>query len=198
MSEQDKQMGDVEFMGKDISTPNVKFDKIAVSGRGELLMISLIADTQRVKQIRAILSGGAKAVVMAGGIQVNKLGDDEWRSRTPGRLYPTEDGYQCYTHKIGYGMAHALFITRMPGFMKVVTPESLWQELNNVRFTTPILKEWIPYIEKKLRKANRLEHADCFNCQCGILSATTKSLDEVVSKGLTQQDILIPIPAISL
>ena len=28
-----------------------------------------------------------------------------------------------------------MFLTRMPGFMKVVTSESLWQELNDVRNT---------------------------------------------------------------
>jgi hypothetical protein len=195
MSQEPKQMGDVEFQGKDISTPGVKFDKLAISGRGELLLVSLVADTQQVKQIRAILCGGAKAVIMAGGINVNQPGKADWYAKQPCKLYPSEEGYQCYTHKIGYGMAHALFLTRTPGFMKVVTPESLWQELNNVRFTTPILKEWVPYIEEQLRNMSRLEDAECFNCKCGILSATTTSLDEVISQGLAQDNILIPRPA---
>ena len=31
--------------------------------------------------------------------------------------------------------------------MKVVTAESLWQELKSDRFTTPLLREWMPYID---------------------------------------------------
>ncbi len=96
---------------------------------------------------------------------------------------------------MGYGLAHALFLTRMPGFMKVVTPESLWQELKSVRFTTPLLKEWVPYIEERLRADELLEDAHVFNCHCGVLSALTTHLDEIVSEGIQQRQILIPGPA---
>lgn len=190
--EEQPKFGDVEFQGKDFSTPAVKFDKLAISGRGELLLISLVADTQRVKQIRAILCGGAKATIQAGGIKVNQPGKEHWYAHSPGRLFPTEDGYQVFTHKLGYGMAHALFVTRMPGFMKVVSEESLWQELKSTRFTTPILREWMGHIEERLRDEERLEDAHVFNCRCGILSATTQKLDEIVSEGLQQLMILIP------
>lgn len=185
-------MGDIEFQGKDIQTSAVKFDRIAVGGRGELLMISLIADTHRVKQIRAILCGGAKAIAQASGIKVRRPSEEEWYGRQPGRLYPTPDDYQVDTHKLGYGLAHALFLTRMPGFMKVVTEESLWQELNNVRFTTPILRGWMPYIEGQLREDDLLEDAHVYRCKCGVLSATTKRLDEIVARGLANGSITIP------
>jgi hypothetical protein len=188
-------LGDVEFQGKDISTPSVKFDKLAISGRGELLLISLVADTQRVKQIRAILSGGAKAIANASGIKVNQPGREAWYAHAPGRLLPTAEGYQCFTHKLGYGLAHALFVTRAPGFMRVVTPEFLWQELNDVRFTTPILREWLPHMEYMLRHEEKLEDAHVFNCKCGILSATTTALDEIVKEGLQQRFISIPRPS---
>jgi hypothetical protein len=76
--------------------------------------------------------------------------------------------------------------------MMVVTDESLWQELNTTRFTTPILREWIPFIDRKLRECNRLENAHVFNCQCGILSATTAKLDAIVIDGLKSGKISIP------
>ena len=188
--------GGISFDGKDIAIPEVPFDKLAISGRGELLLLSIFTDAMRVKAIRAILCGGAKAYANAAGVKVNQVGGETWRAHTPGRLTPTADGYQIYTHKLNYGMTHALFITRMPGFMKVVTPESLWQELNNVRFTTPILKEWIPYIEETLRYEERLENAHTFNCNCGILSATTQSLDKIISEGLQQHELIIPRTAL--
>ena len=187
--------GDLEIQGKDFSTPAVKFDKLAVGGRGELLLVSLVAETQRVKQIRAILCGGAKATIQATGVKLTRPGDEPWQAREPGRLYPTTDGYVCQTHKLGFGLAHALFLTRTPGFMKVVTSESLWQELNDVRFTTPLLKAWVPYIEDRLRSDERLEDAHAFQCRCGILSAMTRHLDEVVSQGLADHKITILPPA---
>lgn len=191
----DRKFGDVDFSGRDIAIPAVPFDKLAINGRGELLLLSIFCDTVRVKAIRAILCGGAKAIANASGIKVGQPGCEEWNKHTPGRMTPTADGYQVYTHKLGYGMAHALFITRMPGFMKVVTQESLWQELKQVRFSTPILREWMPYIEATLRYENRLEDAHVFGCKCGILSATTQSLDEIVSQGLQQRELIIPTAA---
>src|SRR3954454_16694893 len=126
-----RKFGDIDFAGKDIGIPTVPFDKLAISGRGELLLLSIFADQMRVKAIRAVLCGGAKATCQAAGVKVGQPGDEYWRKHTPGRLTPTADGYQVFTHKLGYGMAHALFITRMPGFMKVITEESLWQELKD-------------------------------------------------------------------
>jgi hypothetical protein len=187
--------GDIEIQGKDIAIPAVKFDKLAIGGRGELLLVSLVAETQRIKQIRAILAGGAKATIQATGIKLTRPGDEPWQAREPGRLYPSPDGYHGQTHKLGFGLAHAIFMTRTPGFMKVVTSESLWQELNEVRFTTPLLKGWVPYLEERLRADERLEHAHAFHCRCGILSAMTRHLDEIVSQGLADRKITILPPA---
>lgn len=191
-------LGDVEFSGKDIATRSVKFDKIAINQRGELYLISLIADTQVVKQIRAILSGGAKAVGTASGVKVNTPGGAYYQAYTPGRIQISPEGYSCHVQKIGYGMAHALFITRSVGFMKVVSDESMWQELNDIRFTTPILKEWVPFIEKELRRLDLLEWCYTFGCKCANLSATTLKLDQIVSSGLQDFNLIIPRPPIAL
>ena len=122
--------------------------------------------------------------IQAAGVRVGQPGAEDWRKHQPGRVFATQDGYQVYTHKLGYGMIHALFLTRMPGFMKIVTPECSWQELNKERYTTPIVRPWMSYIEAKLREQELLEDAHVFNCHCGILSATTKHLDEIVCQGI--------------
>lgn len=187
----DRKFGGIEFAGKDIGVPEVPFDRLAINSRGELLLLSVFTDQMRVKQIRAILCGGAKAIGNASGVQVGKIGCQRGERHTPGRINPTSDGYQTYTHKLGFNVVHAMFITRTPGFMKVVTEESLWQELNGPRFTTPVLRDWMPYIEKQLRDNYLLENASTFGCQCGILTASTKSLDDIVSTGLANHNILV-------
>lgn len=185
-------LGDIEFSGKDMLIQNLRFDRIAVSGTGELLLLSVTGDQMRIKQIAAILRSGLKCDITAGGVKVGKPDAEEWRKHSPGRIRGGSDGYQVFTHKLGYGEVHALLITRSPGFLPIVSEESLWQELKGGRFTTPLLREWTPYIEGRLRADDRLEDANCYNCRCGILSSTVKHLDEVVTEGLQQHMILIP------
>lgn len=185
--------GDIEFIGKDIAVAAQKFNMIAVSGANDLLLLSVVAEVHNIKRMRAILCGGVKASINAGGIRVNQPNADTWRSRQPGRMNATaSDGYAIHTHRLGYGMMHALFMTRMPGFMRVITPDALWSELKNIRYTTPLIREWMPYIETTLREQDLLEDAHVFNCTCGVLSATTKNLDDIVEKGIQEGIIHIP------
>jgi hypothetical protein len=191
--------GEIEFHWKDGATPSVKFNKIAHSGRSELLMVSLVAESQRIKQIRAALAPtGNKAnnanrvSATAGGVKTNIPGREAWEAGAPGNLNPSAEGYLCYQHKLGFGLCHALFVTKAPGFLLVLSEEALWQELNTTRFTTPLLREWMPYLEQQLRDCNRLEDAHVYGCRCGILTATTKKLDEIVIAGLTSGEIVIP------
>lgn len=184
--------GSIEISGKDIGIPAQKFDKIAITSRGELLLLSVVAEIHNIKRIRSILAGGAKVTIMAGGVSVSQPGDEYWRKRQPGRVSPTSEGYQVETHKLGFNLVQALFMTRMPGFMKVISPASLWMELKQTRFTTPIIQEWMPYIEERLRAQDLLEDAHCFGCRCGMLVAMTKHLDEIVSEGIQQANILVP------
>ena len=187
--------GEISFSGKDIVLPVVKYDRIAVGNRSELYLVSVVSETQRIKAIRAILCGGAKASINAAGGKIRRPNDPEWcEARNPGNLYPTPEGYNVYTQKMGYGLAHAIFVTRTPGFMKVVSEESLWQELNDVRFTTPLLREWLPYIEGQLRDHELLENAQVFNVSCGILNLNTDALDRIVSEGIKSGAIHIENP----
>jgi hypothetical protein len=190
--------GDIEFTWRDGGTPSSKFDKIAHSGKSELLMVSLFAETQRIKQIRAALvpssSGKTKdrISITAGGVRTRRPGDPERMGNQPGRLTPSSEGYLCYQHKLGYGMAHAIFVSKAPGFMLVLSEPALWRELKSTRFTTPLLREWMPYIEAELRGINRLEDAHCYGCHCGLLTATTQKLDEIVVQGLSEGRVIIP------
>ena len=189
---EEMKFGGIEFSGKDIAVPNTPFDRIAVSGRGELLLVSLIAPTQTVKQIRAILHTGTRIKIVAGGIKVNQPSGEYYQAHQPGNLHPSIDGYTTYVHKLDYGQAHALMITKAPGFMKIVTDETIWQELTDPRITTPVLRDWVSYISQEMRERDILEEAHVFNCNCGIMSATTKDLDEIVTEGLRSGAIHIP------
>lgn len=192
----DNGYGQIEMTWRDGGIPACKFDKIAHSARSELLMVSLVAETQRIKAIRAALvpnpKNNSRVSIIAAGVKTGLPDAEEWYKSSPGRLNPSAEGYICHQHKLGYGLGHALFVTKAPGFMIVLSEEALWRELNNTRFTTPLLRGWMPYIERQLRAINRLEHAHVYGCRCGILTATTPCLDEIVVEGLRARDITIP------
>lgn len=112
--------------------------------------------------------------------------------RSPSRMYACQDGYNLSVHKLDYGMVHALFWSKSERFMRVLSPEALWNELNDTRFTTPVIEEWAPYIVSKLIESWKLRECYCFQCECGELLAETKDLDAIVSAGLKSGAIAIP------
>lgn len=191
MSDEVKAWGTIQFSGNEFC-PNVAFDRIAIRGRDKLLFVSVIADQMQIKQIRAIMTTGIKCTIVAGGVKVAPRNEDYWNTFVPGRISADSDGYHIYQHKLGYNMVHAMFVTKSKGFMKTATEESLWQELKGPAYTTPVLREWVPYLTERLQADGKLEDLNCYNCSCGLLSATSKDLDETISEGLRQRMIEIP------
>lgn len=190
--------GRIQFTGDGMTWPVLKYDRIAVNDRGELLLVSVVAPTQIVKGIRGWLNTNKKGTATATGAMIKKSFEDDWRLRNPGNLRKLEDGYAGETHKLAYGMAHALFTARCEGFLKSVSEEALWQELNSDRFTTPLLRSWMPWITGQLTDQEVLVEADCYRCQCGTLAATTADLDDIVSRGLKQGNLSIPSTSAAL
>lgn len=184
--------GNIEISGKDIGIPPTPYDRIAVHGQ-TLCLLSVVAPPMTIKAIRAILNGGARATISAAGGKVRQPGASEWIPyRQPGSLFACNEGYTGYVHRLDYGLDHAMFITRQPGFMVVSSEPALWQELNDNRFTTPILREWVPYVAGKLKEQDLLVECESFNCSCGFLACTSKELDEIVSDGIKSGEIKIP------
>lgn len=191
----EKRYGHMEITGKDIAVASTPIDRLALSGRGELLLVSVIAATQTIKQIAAILRSGTRVKIACGGARVKQPSQTHMYAQQPGNIFASADGYLVYTHRMDFGQAHALMITKAPGFMRIVTDETIWQELTDNRFSTPVLREWVPYISRQMRERDILEEAHCFNCNCGYMSATTTSLDEIVSEGIRTGSIYIPSAA---
>ncbi len=176
-----------------------RYDRLAYGNRGQILLIGVVDYANKIRAMRAMLNSAAqKLTIECTGGRVRRLSDHDYyydySGRNPGRLSPTQTGYRIYVNKLEYGLCHALFISKEPGFMTTITPEALWEELNDTRFTTPILREWMPYLETKLRKKSLLEEAWCFRCNAGFITASSEHLDTIVSEGLQTGEISIPEP----
>jgi hypothetical protein len=184
--------GKIKFEGKDLPPQPATYDQIAISDKHELMYVSCVAEANFIKAIRAILGGGAKAGITATGGKVKVPTNPFAVPADPDKVTKSEEGYDCYTHKLEHGLVHAVFVSRKPGFMLNVSDEALAVELSDTRYTTPFLREWVPYIKEQFLKGGLLAMCSSFNCSCGIMEATEKQFDFVVSNGLKQRHLIIP------
>ena len=176
--------GDIEFKGEDSSWEALKYDKLAVGAGGCLMFVSLVGDTGIIKGIRAYLNTNKKVTITASRGEVKRPSAESFRRRHPGAMTRATEGYRTEWHRLEYGSAHALFITKVPGFLLSTDEEAVWQELNTDRFTTPLVREWMPWLMKALAEKKFLVEAECYRCKCGELTCTTEALDEIVGEGI--------------
>jgi hypothetical protein len=156
-----------------------RFDKAALH-QERLVFISLVAFSQDVKAIRAALAAGLASPIWLKNVKLSKDGE----SKVPESVWPSPSGYRIDAHKLGLGSIHALFTCRQQGFLPNDSDDALWQELNQERFTTPLLRGWLSYVRKELELKSLLARCHTLECTCCILSATSADLDSIVEAGL--------------
>ena len=163
-----------------------RFDKVAVH-EDKLVFISLVAFSQDVKAIRAALAAGLQSPMWIKNVTLSKDGE----SKVPESVAPSPSGYRIDAHRLGFGSIHALFTCRQQGFLPNDSDDALWQELKQERFTTPLLRGWLPYIRKQLELKSLLARYHTLDCTCCILTAASADLDSIVEFGIKNSSISI-------
>ena len=163
-----------------------RFDKVALH-QNRLMFLSLVAFSQDVKAIRAGLVAGLNSPMRLRDITLTK--DDE--TIAPNDVLPSGHGYRVDAHRLGFGMMHAIFTCRQPGFLLDDGDDALWQELKQEKFTTPLLRSWLPHVRKELEIKNLLQCCHTFDCHACVLSAMSADLDSIVESGLKESLIAI-------
>jgi hypothetical protein len=163
-----------------------RFSKLALH-QNRLLFISLVDFSQDIKAIRAGLAAGLNSPIRLR--HVTLINGDE--SLVPTDVWPSQHGYRIDTHRLGFGSIHALFMSRKQGFLLNDSDDALWQELKQQRFTTPLLRAWLPYIRKELELNTLLTRCHTRDCTCCMLTATSADLDSMVESGIKNASIAI-------
>ncbi len=166
------------FDGKSIHI-HARFDKAALH-QDKLVFISLVAFSQDIKALRAALATGLTSPMWLKHVSLSKDGD----SKAPESVSPSPGGYRIDAHRLGFGSIHALFTCRQQGFLPNDSDDALWQELKQERFTTPLLRGWLPYVRKELELKSLLVRCHALDCTCCMLTATSADLDSIVESGL--------------
>jgi hypothetical protein len=100
-------------------------------------------------------------------------------------------GYRVYRTKLEYGLWHVLCLAKREGFLPVVSDETLWQHLQSHRFTTPLIREWVPWLCKEMTKKGIIASLTQGGCQAGLMVADNDILDDLVGNGTRKGHLVI-------
>ncbi len=148
---------------------------------GHVLLVSAAGPESSCKALAAALHGDRR---MECAFQWENGG-----AYGPARQYNLsqhQDGYRCYRTRLlpQYGLWQLVAVAKTGDFLSVLSEEALWQHLRGARYTTPLLREWTPWLQDRLTKENLLVKADGYGCQAGFCHATSEDLDQLVEQGL--------------
>lgn len=104
-------------------------------------------------------------------------------------------GYRSYSQPLGLHTWHMVLVSKRPGLLLSMDDETIWQELSGPRFTTPLLRAWMPHILGRLKEWSNdgrgIIEADAWGCAPGILDVTGDRLDAIVTQGLSNGSLTI-------
>jgi hypothetical protein len=155
-------------------------DVLALHDRS-IQVLSIMGAESSAKAIAAILHSDGKA-------SFRILAEDFSPYQEFGK---EEDGYSIYRHRASLNSWHFLCISKRKGLLTSLDEASVWRELRSDRFTTPLLRGWSPYIVDELKDRQLLVRLDGFGCEAGLLTADSDELDQIVTEGLLNQQIVI-------
>src|SRR5262249_17318037 len=98
---------------------------------------------------------------------------------------------RIYRTKLEYGLWHVLCLAKRVGFMPVMTEETVWQLLRGEQFTTPLLRDWVPWLYQKMKDRTIIQDLTQSGCRAGVMFADHDALDGLVSEGIRKGELSI-------
>lgn len=141
-----------------------------ITQRGSTIItaLSVAGSSTSVKSVRAALSTGNITFYLHGS---DAIGEWVQFSRYKG-------GYKFGWHRLTHDFYHMVAVAKMPGFMPQYSHDALYWELKSNRYTTPIIREWVPMLESELQSRGLLTVKEQHGITSGVLDATSQDLDD--------------------
>jgi len=165
----------------------VRCDALALH-QNEILLLSVVGPETGVKALTAGLrSSGSDQQRIDYSAQVGEVHNT--------RLTKCPESYRVYRTKLEYGLWHVLLLSRRESFLPVLTEETVWQQLRGSRFTTPLLRSWLPWLVQGMKRREHIVELTQSGCQAGLLLVDDAALDDLVSEGVRTGHLVIDGPA---
>jgi len=94
--------------------------------------------------------------------------------------------YTAAVAKLALGVIHLVALAKIPGIMPNISDDHLWAELTGPRYTTPLLRSWIPWLKGVMVKGGGIVVTDGFASTVGVLRVEPDELDALVTLGVKE------------
>ena len=94
--------------------------------------------------------------------------------------------YGAAIAKLAPGVIQLVALAKLPGFMPNMSDDHLWTELSGPRYTTPLLRSWIPWLKRTMTKDGGIVIANGFQATAGVLKTEPDELDALVMQGVKE------------
>ena len=116
-----------------------------------------------------------------------------WKDETTERMLKARidfDGkpvtYTAAVTKLAPGVIHLVALAKIPGLMPNMSDDHLWAELTGPRYTTPLLRAWIPWLKDTMAQGGGIVVANGFESTVGVLKTEPEELDALVTLGVKE------------
>jgi len=147
-----------------------------------LLMLSATGPDTAVKSVRATLYQPE----VEAEFLLERDDTIEWmlRARIPFDGKPVV--YSAAVAKLAPGVIHLVALAKIPGIMPNMSDDHLWAELTGPRYTTPLLRSWIPWLKGVVVQGGGIVVTDGFASTVGVLRVGLDELDALVTLGVKE------------
>jgi hypothetical protein len=94
--------------------------------------------------------------------------------------------YSAAVTKLAPGVIHLVALAKIPGLMPNISDDHLWAELTGPRYTTPLLRAWIPWLKATMTQGGGIVVANGFSSTVGVLKTEPEELDALVTLGVKE------------
>ena len=147
-----------------------------------LLMLSATGPDTAIKSVRATLyQPDVEAEFLLDG-------DDMTQTMVKARIVfmGVPATYSAAVTKLAPGVIHLVALARIPGLVPDVSEDHLWVELTSPRYTTPLLRSWIPWLKGVMAQGGGIIIGDGFASAVGVLRTEPDELDALVTLGVKE------------
>jgi hypothetical protein len=94
--------------------------------------------------------------------------------------------YGAAIAKLAPGVIHLVALAKIPGLMPNMSDDHLWTELSGPRYTTPLLRSWIPWLKQAMTEGSGIVVAEGLASTVGVLKTEPDDLDALVTRGVKE------------
>jgi hypothetical protein len=107
-----------------------------------------------------------------------------------------ETKYRIVTTRLAFDWYHLIAVSKDDRLLPSLSEAGIWKILKSDKFTTPLLRPWVPKLIEKFKAKNprgesHLDPLRCFQCEAALLQLNDTDLDKIVTAGIRSGELKI-------